>query len=229
MVGQGLRINRNGGNSTRKGKLAWLTLATMTTLWLGLVGVGMSWIWRYQATPGLTSPTPQIWPTESQFERNSSRPQLILFAHPRCPCTRATIGELAMIMARCEDRVDARVVFFKPASVADSWKMTNLRSAAESIPGVVVGDDPEGVEAKRFRIATSGHTVVYDSQGRLRFSGGITGSRGHSGDNLGRSAVESLLLKGLNEQRQTAVFGCPLLGRATPGPNIPGKESPACE
>src|SRR5712691_5642885 len=64
---------------------------------------------------------------------------------------------------------------------------------------------------KRVALApTSGQTVLYDSQGRLLFSGGITGSRGHSGDNAGRSSIVSLVNAGVADQKETIVFGCPL-------------------
>jgi hypothetical protein len=42
------------------------------------------------------------------------------------------------------------------------------------------------------------------------FSGGITGSRGHSGDNAGRSAIVSLVNGESTETAETFVFGCSL-------------------
>ena len=72
--------------------------------------------------------------------------------------------------------------------------------------------DDNGVEARRFHAVTSGQTALYDIEGRLLFSGGITGSRGHSGDNAGRSAIVSLLNTGDAERTETSVFGCPLYG-----------------
>jgi len=71
----------------------------------------------------------------------------------------------------------------------------------------------EGAEAARFHATTSGYVLLYDVNGKLRFHGGITGSRGHSGDNAGRSAIEAILMGGLAETKQTFVFGCPLLGQ----------------
>jgi hypothetical protein len=52
--------------------------------------------------------------------------------------------------------------------------------------------------------------VLYNSDGQLLFSGGITGARGHEGDNAG----EDLVIAGLNGQnvgfQHTPVFGCSL-------------------
>ena len=70
--------------------------------------------------------------------------------------------------------------------------------------------DDNGVEAQHFGVYTSGETLLYDSRGSLIFSGGITGSRGHAGDNAGEQALISLLTRGEARERVTSVFGCPL-------------------
>ena len=53
--------------------------------------------------------------------------------------------------------------------------------------------------------------VVYDRSGTLIFSGGITGSRGHVGDNHGKRAVLAHPLATAGEQRHD-VFGCGMGG-----------------
>jgi hypothetical protein len=114
-------------------------------------------------------------------------------------------------MTQAQGRVTAYVLFLKPEGSTDDWEKTDLWQNAASIPGVnAVVDD--GVEARRFQAETSGQIVLYDADGRLLFSGGITGSRGHSGDNAGRSAIVSLLNTGEAERAETPVFGCRLLG-----------------
>jgi hypothetical protein len=135
-----------------------------------------------------------------------------MLAHPHCPCTRASIGELALLMAHSQGRVTAYVLFLKPAGFSDDWEKTDLWHSAASIPGVKVMIDDGGAEARRFHAATSGQTMLYDAEGRLLFSGGITGSRGHAGDNAGRSAIVSLLNTGAAERAETFVFGCRLFG-----------------
>jgi hypothetical protein len=76
---------------------------------------------------------------------------------------------------------------------------------------VTVLDDVDGTEARRFGALTSGQVVVYDADGRLRFSGGITPARGHAGDNAGRSAIIALLEGASSASVETPVFGCSLL------------------
>jgi hypothetical protein len=71
--------------------------------------------------------------------------------------------------------------------------------------------DPEGREAQRFGAATSGHTFIYDKNGKLLFSGGLTGSRGHEGDNIGRRTAIDCLTSTQTKQNKTSVFGCEIL------------------
>jgi hypothetical protein len=115
-------------------------------------------------------------------------------------------------MAQAQGRVTAYVLFLKPQDSSDNWEKTDLWQSAANIPGVTVVSDQEGTEARRFHAVTSGQTVLYGAEGHLLFSGGITGSRGHSGDNTGRSAIVSLLNAGDAERTETYVFGCPLYG-----------------
>ncbi|QDU08689.1 hypothetical protein [Gimesia aquarii] len=194
-------------------KLRWFTLPALTALWLGLVGIGMSAMWKYQTTPGEFTQPPRQWPANSQIERNTNRATLVMFAHPHCPCTRASINELALIMAHCAGKLDARVLFFKPTDFPKNWEQTDLWFSAEDIPDVKVFGDRDGSEAKRFHAKTSGYTLLFDSEGQLLFRGGITGSRGHAGENVGRSAIESILISGASGAGQTFTFGCPLLGK----------------
>jgi hypothetical protein len=116
-----------------------------------------------------------------------------MLAHPKCPCTRASIGELAAIMAHCQGRLNAYVLFMKPEGFTEDWEKTDLWQSASQIPDVQVISDPSGEEARRFSAVTSGQTLLYDLKGELLFSGGITPSRGHSGDNAGKSAIVSII------------------------------------
>jgi hypothetical protein len=70
------------------------------------------------------------------------------------------------------------------------------------------------VEAGRFGAETSGHTLLYGADGRLLFSGGITASRGHAGENAGESAIIALVNHQTPLRSQTLVFGCSLTNHA---------------
>lgn len=178
-------------------------------VWLVAVGTGLAAMWKYENAPGeWAHGAPSVWPADSTLARVSGRATLVIAVHPHCPCSRATIGELALIMTRVQGLATVHVVFFRPLPSAENWHETALWRAAAEIPGVVVTADPDGLEAHRFGAITSGQTLLYDTDAALRFNGGITASRGHSGDNAGRAAVVSLLLNGHAERHSTFVFGC---------------------
>jgi hypothetical protein len=187
-----------------------LVLLASFMLWVLVVGVGVSLLWDYENTPGVAAEPPPQWPAESQIQRAPDGYTLVLLVHPHCPCTRATIGELASLMAHTQGRLTAYVLFLKPTGFSADWEKTDLWQSAASIPGVYAVVDDGGAEASRFHAATSGQTMLYEKDGRLLFSGGITASRGHSGDNEGRSAIVSIVNAGSAESAHTFVFGCPL-------------------
>ena len=187
-----------------------LATALFSIGWIVAVAVGSRILLNYETAPGRSGAVAQSWPG-SRIQRTPGRATLVMLAHPHCPCTRASVGELAQIMAQVQGRVAAYVLFLKPEGSSNDWGNTDLWRSAAAIPGVTVLPDGDGEEARRFGVETSGHTLLFDTTGRLLFSGGITGSRGHSGDNAGRSAIVSLLSNQPAERAQTFVFGCSLL------------------
>ena len=141
---------------------------------------------------------------------------LVMIVHPRCPCSRASLAELAQLMARCRDRVSATVVFVRYAGVSNHWVRSGTWQQASAIPGVRVLADTDGEIAHRFGAYTSGQTYLYDAHGRLLFSGGLTGARGHEGDNAGLSAALARLRGHSFSLARTSVFGCPLFDGVEP-------------
>lgn len=180
-------------------------------LWLLAIGIGLWMLWNYQNSAGAAGVPPPRWPVNSRVEPVAGQATLVIMAHPHCPCSRASIGELALVMARCQGRVSAYVLFFKPPDFPEGWERTDLWDSAGRIPGVTVLSDEGGIEASRFNAVTSGATMLYDAEGRLLFSGGITASRGHSGDNDGRSAIVALATGDAPARPATPVFGCALV------------------
>lgn len=201
-----------------------LILIACGIIWLLVGGTGMMTIWGYENAPGIAGTPPARWPADTQITRSPDRPTLVMLAHPHCPCTRASIGELAFVMARTQGRVKAYVLFLQPTDFPADWPKTDLWQSAAGIPGVTVVGDTDGIEARTFGALTSGQTVLYNAQGHLLFNGGITGARGHSGDNPGRRSIVSLLAKEEAAQKQTPVFGCPLVGK----PTAPEEGNEAC-
>src|SRR5580698_9865761 len=82
-------------------------------LWVPAVGFGIEVLWRYSNTPGRPATPPVDWPAGAPMERQNGRATLVMFAHPQCPCSKASIGELAIVMAQTPSKLDAQVIFFQ--------------------------------------------------------------------------------------------------------------------
>jgi hypothetical protein len=189
-----------------------LATSLFAITWIASVAFGAHVLFHYETTPGRVGLVPHQWPS-LQIERATDRPTLVMLAHPHCPCTGASVGELARVMARFQGKVTAYVLLVRPKGAGRDWEETDLRRSAEAIPGVKVVLDLDGVEARRFGAETSGHTLLFGVDGRLLFNGGITASRGHAGDNVGESAIMALLDNQAPPRTQTLVFGCSLANR----------------
>jgi hypothetical protein len=183
-------------------------------VWLAAVCAGLGMVAAYDNRPGVSAMAPASWPGASRLDRTSAVPTLVMVVHPRCDCSRASIGELAELMARAPVKPRAYVAILKPRGLAEDWDETGIRSAAMRIPGVKVIRDEGGIESRAFGAETSGQTYVYGADGRLLFSGGITASRGHAGESIGRTSILALLNHEPAAVSASAVFGCSLTSPA---------------
>src|SRR5437899_2755237 len=129
---------------------------TLLAIWLLAVAGGIGVLLRYENTPGQINTTPRQWPEESRIQRPKDGPILLMFAHPECPCTRASIDELNRLLARCRGQLVVEALFFQPASLPQDHVRGSLWQRAEALPGISVRSDPDGLEARRFGAETSG-------------------------------------------------------------------------
>lgn len=184
----------------------------LVLVWALSVGGGLIFLMRYENAPGQSADCPLSWPAASSIARIPGQYTLLVFAHPRCSCTQATLRELERLLAQEHEKLQVVVLMACPKDAGDDWLESPLVERALSLPHVQVVEDREAREATRFGVATSGQALLFDPTGRLRFQGGITPSRAHSGDNAGRSAILSVLQD--NQAVETcpsaAVFGCAL-------------------
>jgi len=199
-VTEKIKISRSG---------AFLIVAGI--LWASLLMVGFSLLEREEFTPVKNVPVAADFPSYSTIPLALDKPTLLLFLHPYCPCSRSSLHELDGLLAETQNKVSTIIVFTIPSGIEPGWKQSDLWKSAMAMHGVRVLCDQGGVEARRFGVKGSGHALLYDPSGKLLFSGGITPSRGHEGDNSGRAAIISFVLDGHALVNQTPVFGCSLL------------------
>ncbi|MGD0464351.1 MAG: hypothetical protein ABSB74_17850 [Tepidisphaeraceae bacterium] len=190
-------------------------------VWASVTITGFASLWRYENTSGAQPEFSSQWPAASRIPLDAHHPTLVVFMHPQCPCSKASVAELTRVMTHCQGRLIARVLFIRPAGFPAGWEQTELWRDAAAIPGTFVSCDPNGVEAKLFGARTSGQTALYDPAGHLLFQGGITESRGDSGDNAGCDAIVDFVLHPNRAavpttRSETAVFGCSLFSAPSP-------------
>jgi len=186
----------------------------LLAVWTLCAAIGTASMIRYEFTPGVRRPAPSGWPTSAETKLDTTRPTLLLFLHPQCPCSRATLFEMQRLMADCGEQFALHIFFVHPPGAGDDWENTDVCRAARQIPAALIHCDLGGLEARRFGTTTSGEILLYASDGHLLFHGGLTASRGHEGDNAGRSALLSLIKTGHANLHETPVFGCSLVDRS---------------
>ena len=197
-------------------------LIVFAAIWVVALGFGMGALHNFASTPGNPGAPLPTWPRDTRLVPSHELATLVMLAHPHCPCTGASLGELAKLMTRLKGQLVAHVVFVQPRGAAHGWGKTDIASRAEAIPGVEVHVDRDGAEARRFGAKTSGQTLVYDAGGTLRFSGGITGARGHEGDNAGEDDIVELIEHATSSQTSSRVLGCALFdANAAPAVRTP--------
>src|SRR5688572_13616042 len=124
-------------------------------LWMVLVCVGLAVLMDYDNRPGAPADAPGAWPAQSRLARATDGPTLVMLAHPRCDCTRASLSELAELLARAERKPRTLIVFIKPGRTGADWEQSALWRQASAIPGVSLLRDDAGIEARRFGVETS--------------------------------------------------------------------------
>jgi hypothetical protein len=177
------------------------------SVWSAVVGSGLLWLGTYAARPGEAGTPPGRWPSDTALPLDTSRPTLLMFFDPRCPCSAASLMELRGLVSQSGANVTA-------------WAVTCGPEDGEGVvpEGVGLRADPALREARRFGVRTSGQVLMFEPSGRLVFRGGITPARGHQGASYGREAVLAAFRGEPIPQATAPVFGCALAGRMTPFP-----------
>lgn len=202
----------------------WITVGL--TVWLLTIGGGLALLWAYAGTPGPAATAHSTWPAGASFGRDTSGPALVLFLHPQCPCSRATLSELARLLVSPSRPAAVYALVYRPVGEKDGWERTDLWDTAAAMKGVHVMTDVGGAQARVFGALVSGQTLLYSANGSLLFSGGITDARGHEGDNAGRTAITAILAGNRRGPMQTPVFGCYLYAESDVTATQPISEQP---
>ncbi len=179
--------------------------------WIVSVAACVYVVERYAGQPGPPSPLSLTWPEGTQLSLSADKPTALIFAHPKCPCTQASIREFERIKARHPNAFDTTVVFPVTAAQKSAWQDTRLVNETRNLPSARIVFDSGGIESDRFDAAVSGQVFLFAPDGRLLYSGGITAARGHEGMNGGQEAFEYQLSHPSSPGKTFPVFGCGLV------------------
>ena len=164
----------------------------------------------YSYTPGNDDNFPTQWPEDVQLEFNRNTYTLLMAVHPKCNCSSASLSELSKLTSRFPKKLQANILFVTSKNAGLDWVRSKNWQTAEMIPGAQVIQDINGRISRSFNLQTSGATLLYNQQGNLVFSGGITSARGHEGDNAGSQAISEIVSGNTSPINRTGIFGCHL-------------------
>jgi hypothetical protein len=183
-----------------------------------VIGLGLAWgilvtggalaLTANAGRGSVAEKVPASWVENPYVTRASDRATVLVFVHPRCPCSRATLRELERDLVSGAPS-EVHVFFVQPRGAAAGFEQGPLWDQATSIKGVKVHVDAGGAFAAQLGAVLSGHVLVFAPNGARTFSGGITPARAHEGESAARQAFVAALS---NDSRQlvTTTFGCPL-------------------
>jgi hypothetical protein len=179
-------------------------------VWAATVGGMYHAVRRFETTPGRGAAARTSWPVNSRIVPEPDRWTLVMLIHPHCSCTRASLQELERIIEMSGPSLQTYVLVYRPSDFKAGWEKTETFDAAKRLQRARVIVDPDGREARLFGGFTSGQTFLYDREGVLRFSGGVTSLRGHAGVNRGSMDVVEIV-HATARQSTHPVFGCAIV------------------
>jgi hypothetical protein len=195
-------------------RLSW-PLAAALIVWIAIAVAGWYGISAYgfNGDPQATTSIVSQWPVDSTIVRLTERPTLVLFLHPKCPCSRATVGELERlpVLVPSDALPDVCVVAAAPRATGDLWWSSPFLDRVARLPNARMVRDPGGVETDLFGARVSGTVLLFDPAGKRLYAGGVTMSRGHAGDNVGLQAVTDLLVNPRADVSSIPPLGCAMV------------------
>jgi hypothetical protein len=131
------------------------------TVWLIAVVFTLALLWRYDSTPGVAAAAPATWPAGAHVGLSADRPTLLVTLHAYCPCSMATISEVAWVADRAHARFHTTFLVEAPDAVSDAaLEDSAAYRLASAVLGASVVRDRGGHDAALFDAHTSGQTYL---------------------------------------------------------------------
>ena len=182
----------------------------MCAIWGLMMVIGLLSSANYQWGQGALASAPARWPHASKLKHPERRAAIVMFLHPFCPCSRASLAEFANLARQAPVSADLQIIFLTSSKFTEAVETCERWREASKIPNAELSIDADGKLARQFGANTSGTVLVYDRARRLLFDGGITPGRGHVGPNPGIAAVTAISRGEAQRHSDYPVFGCAL-------------------
>jgi hypothetical protein len=157
---------------------------------LASASLGWMWLLEHAFRPTATRDFVAQWPCGARPVPAEADTRIIVFAHPYCPCTRATLDQLDQSLTRFPHNTFVRVVFTTAGLHGRDIAESGLVAFARRMPRVDVYLDETAEETLRFQARVSGEVLAFDRSGNCQFHGGLTSGRGHRGESTGQRQLE---------------------------------------
>lgn len=166
---------------------------SMLCIWVILCTIGLGAV-SLHSFDGVVADSPKnsCWPQDSRLVQDD-RERLVIFIHPQCPCTIATLSELEAILVRKTVPTTCVISATDPEWLTSKVMQQIKKLQTHYSASIDIFLDTDGSEGERFEAIASGHCMYFDRHGKKVFSGGITASRGHVGDSDARYRLLELI------------------------------------
>ena len=189
---------------------------TFVAAWLLAVAACLSGLGAYSWQPGQPSDVADELPSGVPVELGP-RGALVIFVHPHCPCSLASLEEVARILRDSTDAPQIELFAFIPRSEEEGWVDGRIWRRAAELGEIRRRLDRAGDLARELGVTTSGHVIAYGPDGARRFDGGVTAGRGHLGPSAPGARLMQVLAGGEPAPEAFPVFGCGLAGPGASG------------
>jgi hypothetical protein len=184
-----------------------LLVIVVSAIWLIATTYAYSVMMRFDTRPGMAGNPPLRWPATSQVKLAKAQRTLLVFLHPKCSCSRASISQLQNLQKRLPGKFHTELVLWQPLNPSPSWNQL-YRTDMGELTGTQVITDPGGRAAALFDVHTSGYVLLYGAGGDLQYAGGLTLARAFDLEGPGIVAMEQIMAGSKTTAAHRPVYGC---------------------
>src|SRR5688572_15289890 len=111
-------------------------------MWSAAVLAGIQRIWAYEGTPGGQLSVLATWPDSSLMSVDRERTTVMMFVHPLCACTRASLIELREALDVMDPAPAVWIVLLSPVGIVEDSN-EHIAAIAQRIPEATIVTDVE--------------------------------------------------------------------------------------